>query len=309
MTLNWKRERFDNPIVLFNNQSLSMSKDSGNNILPLKFLPDEISSSIDVNSSMGVNFSDKGDFPFCNRDIKIPIGVNISFKGKTLWQMSEGLPEAVSEYARESCAVFFLGKTSMWFLIMVISQKAFTGSSKRRKCRTIMSSDHSFLPELIKTFNRGISSRFSLRDEYKMNSQKQMKAYNLRNAMRITTSTCGSHLVIHLGYAGNPHKSPCFNEMSAQRDSLFISELARKDCMSCHVHCMKGIESGNSLLPSKVSWSNNVCLMKVSNIICLKVRIRLIIISSGFSFMGLSIPTENFSNGRDGGDISNLPLF
>ena len=105
MTLNRERERFDNPIVLFNNQpacalhadrSLSMSKNSGNNILPLKFLPDEISSSIDLsacacthadrNSTMGVNFSDKGDLSFCNRDIKIPIGVNISFKGKTLWQ-------------------------------------------------------------------------------------------------------------------------------------------------------------------------------------------------------------------------------
>jgi hypothetical protein len=33
MTLNRERERFDNPIVLFNNQSLSMSKNSGNNIL------------------------------------------------------------------------------------------------------------------------------------------------------------------------------------------------------------------------------------------------------------------------------------
>ena len=61
MTLNRERERFDDPIVLFNNQSLSMSKNSGNNILPLKFLPDEISSSIDLNSTMGVNFSDKED--------------------------------------------------------------------------------------------------------------------------------------------------------------------------------------------------------------------------------------------------------
>ena len=89
MTLNRERERFDNPIVLFNNQSLSMSKNSSNNILPLKFSPDEICRPIDLNSTMGVNFSDKGDLSFCNRDIKIPIGVNISFKGKTLWQMHE----------------------------------------------------------------------------------------------------------------------------------------------------------------------------------------------------------------------------
>ena len=310
MTLTRERERFDNPIVLFNNQSLSMSKNSGNNILPLKLLPDEISSSIDVNSSMGVNFSDKGDLSFCNRDIKMSSGVNISFKGKTLWQMSEGLPEAISEYARESCAVFFLGKTSMWFLIMVISQKAFTGSSKRSKCRTIMSSDHSFLPELIKTFNRGISSWFSLRDEYKMNSQKQMKAYNLRNAMRITTSTCGSHLVVHLGYLWNPHKSPCFNEMSTKGDSLLISKLTGECRMSCHIHSMKGIESGNPFWASEVSWPNQVCLMKVSHLLCFKIRIGLIIvISFGLNSTSLSMTRENPGNTGDRWNIVNLPLF
>jgi hypothetical protein len=42
MTFNWKRERFDNPVILFNNQSLSMSKDSSNDILSLKSSLNEI---------------------------------------------------------------------------------------------------------------------------------------------------------------------------------------------------------------------------------------------------------------------------
>ena len=61
MSLNRERERFNNPIILFNNQSLSMSKDSSNNILPLKFSPDEISRTVDLNFTMRVNLSDKGD--------------------------------------------------------------------------------------------------------------------------------------------------------------------------------------------------------------------------------------------------------
>ena len=39
MTLNWKREGFDDFILLFNNQSLSMSKNRSNNILTLKSSP------------------------------------------------------------------------------------------------------------------------------------------------------------------------------------------------------------------------------------------------------------------------------
>ena len=165
MPLNWKRERFDDLIFLFNNQSLSISKDSSDNILPLKFPPDEISRTIDLNCTMRVNLSDKGDPSLCNRDIKMAFGILVVFKVKPLWQMSKRFQEAISEYAGQSCAVFFLGKPSMRFLIMVIPQKAFTGFSKDSNGRTIMSSKHSFLPEFIKTFNRGVSSRFSLRDE------------------------------------------------------------------------------------------------------------------------------------------------
>jgi len=224
--------------------------------------------------------------------------------------MSEGFPEAVFEYTGESCAVFFLGKTPMWFLIMVIPQKPFTGSSKSSKCRTIMSSNYPLLPEHIKTLHSGISARFSLRDKYQMYSQKQMKANNLRNAIRITTSTCSRHLVIHLGYLWDPHKSPCFNEMPTKGDSLLISKLTGECCVSCHIHSVKGIESGNPFRTSEMSGSHKVCLMKVSNLLCLEIRIRLLIaISFGLSSFCLSITRENFSNGRDGGDVSNLPLL
>jgi hypothetical protein len=307
MTLNWKRKRFDNFIFLFNNQSPFMSKDSCNNILTLKFSPDEVSRAIDLDSTMRVDFSDEGDFSFSNRDVKMSVGIDIPLKGETLWQMPKGLPEAISKHPGESCAIFFLGKPSMWFLIMVIPQKTFTGSSNDSKGRTIMSSKHSFLPEPIKTLNRCISTWFSLRDKYQMDAKKQMKSDNLRKAEGVASSTCSSHLIIHLRDTGNPHISPCFNQMSAQRDSLFIRELTCKGCMACNIHGMKRIKSGDPSWASEVSGSHKVCLMKVSHLFCFDIGIRLIIaMIPGLNFTSLSITGEDVSNGRDGRNFTDV---
>jgi len=223
--------------------------------------------------------------------------------------MCERFPELILKYTGESCAMFFLGKTPMWFLIMIIPQESLTGSFKDSKGRTIMSSKHSFLPELIKAFNRGISSRFSLRDEYKVDTQKQVKANDLGKAVGIASSTGSSHLVIHLRYTGNAHISPCLNQMFAQRYSLFIRKLTCESCVSCNIHCMKRIESGDTFWTSEVPWPNKVCLMQISDLLCLKVRIRLIIaISFGLNFTCFSVAGENSGNGRDGRDMTNLSL-
>lgn len=104
-TLNWKRERFDNLIFLFNNQSLSMSKpstnvivlgkDSSNNILTLKSSLNEISRAVNLNFTMRINFPDKRDPSFCDREAKMTIGIHVFIKAKSLWQMSKRFPETV----------------------------------------------------------------------------------------------------------------------------------------------------------------------------------------------------------------------
>jgi len=310
MTLNWKRERFDNLILLFNNQSLSMSEDSSNHILPFKFSPDEISSPININSTMRVNFSDKGEFTFCNREIKMAIGIHIFIKIESIWQVSKRFPEIISENSRVSCTVFFLCKAPVWFLIMIIPQKLFILSFKGSKCRTGMPAKDSLLPELIKTLNRGIPSRFSLRNEYQMNSHEQVQSNNMENTVRIASSTCGRHLIIHLGYLGNAHKSPCFNKMFAERNSLFIAKLACEDRMTCHIHSVEGIESSNAFWTSEISWANKVCLMEVSHLLGLNVRIWLIIaIPLGLVSLSLPVTRENIGNSRDRWNMGNLSLL
>ena len=140
MTLDWKRKRLDNLVVLFNNQSLSMSKDSSNNILSFKFSPDEVCRTINLNSTVMVNLSNKRDLSLCNREIKMPIGINISFKAKSFGQMFEGFKEAVFEYPSESCAVFFLSKTPVRLLVMVILKESLISSFKGVKGWAIISS-------------------------------------------------------------------------------------------------------------------------------------------------------------------------
>jgi len=309
MTLNRKRERFDDLPPLFDNQSFSMSNDTGNHILPLKFPSDEIRGPIDLNFTMSINLSVKGNFSLCNRKMKMTRRVNVCVKGKSFWAVSEISPVLISEYTRESCAVLFLSKGPVGFLIMVIPRESFTGSSKGNKGRTSMSSKHPLLPEFIKTFNRGISSWFSLRDKYQIDSQKQMKTDDLREAKGIASSTCSSHLIVHLRYAGNSHKSPCFNKMFAQRDALFIRELACESCVTCNIHRMKGIESGNTLWPSEISWANKVCLVEISHLLSLNIRIRLVVaISFLFPSSRFSMTRKNSGNSRDGRNLTNLSL-
>ena len=310
MTFNRERERFNNFIVLLNKQSLSMSKDSSNNILSLKFSPDEIGRTIDLDSPMRVNLSDEGDFSLRNREIEMSAIIPVFFKIKTIWQMDKGFPEAVFKHSRESCAMLFLSKTSVRFFIMVISQESFTGLSKDIKGRAVMSMKHPFLPESIKTLNGGISAWFSLWDEYQMDSHKQMQSNNLRDAIRVSPSTCSRHLIIHLGYCGNAHKSPCFNQMSAERNGLFISKLTCESRMSCHIHSMKGVESGNPFWAPEISWPNKICLMEVSNLLYFNVRIRLIVaISFSLVFTCRSITIKHPCNSRDGRNIASASLL
>ena len=312
MPLNRKRERLDNPIITFNNKFFTVGKDSSNNILTLKFSSDEIRRSINLNSPMRVNLSDKGNLSLCNREVKTAVGIHVDLEFKSLWQVLKRFPETISEFAREPCSMFFLGKAPVRFLVMIIVQESLTGSPKDNKGRTGMPSQNPLLPKSIKTLNRGISSWFSLRDECQVDSQKQMKTNNLREAVRVASSTCRSHLIVHLRDGGNPHNLPCINKMRTQRDCLFIWELTCPYRMACHIHCVKGIKPDNSFWTSEMSGAHEVCLMQISHFLCLRGWIRLvaaITISFSPGFPSFPMSRENPGNGRDSGNIMNLSLF
>ena len=230
-----------------------MSKNSSNNILAFESFSDEIRESVDFNPAMGINFSDIGDSPSCNRQFKIPLIINICCETKAFRDVAEVPPEIVSEYSGESCIMFFMGKSSVRFLVIVVVKETFVDSPKGINGRTIMSAENSILPEGIKALNRGVPARLSLRDETQMNPKEKMKPNDLGYAVFISSSACGRHLVVHLRDPRNPHKFPRINKMLAQRKCLLVFKLTSKSCIPCHINSVKGIKACNSLWASEIS--------------------------------------------------------
>lgn len=295
MTFNRKSKRFDDFILMLNDKFFAMSKYCSNNILSLQFFSNKVGEPIDVDSPMGINFSGEGDFSPRNRQIEIPFRINMCFKTKAIRQMPEGFPYLILEYAWESCTIFFCGKPSMGFPIMIVTKKSFAGFSKSNNSWTIMSLENSFLPERIEAFDSGVSSRLSLRDKDQMNSKKQMQSNKLRDTELISPSACGSHFIIHLGYMRNAQISPSFNQMPAQRKGLFICVLACKSRMPGHINCVKRIEADNSVKSSEMPGSHKVCLLQIAHPFSIDIWIRLIaVVSFWFSFLRLAM-TEKYS--------------
>jgi len=310
MLFNWERKGFDNLIIVSDNKFSSMSKKRSNNILFLKTSPDEIGESINLDSTMRVNLSDKRDFSSCNRQFKISISINVCIETEVFGQMPKSLPDIIPECSWKSRAIFLAGKASVRFLIMVIVQESLTGSSEGVYCRACMPLQHSFLPEGIEALDSSVPTWFSLRDKYQVYSQKKMKSDELGYTILISTSTCSRHFIIHLRDPRNPKTFPRFSQMPAERYSPFISELAGENRMPCHIHSMKGIESYNPFWTSKVTGTNKVCLLERAHLFCLEIWIRLtIVVSFWFSRACLAMFREYSGYSRDRRYIFNPSLL
>ncbi len=222
MTLYGKRKSLDRLTLVFYHQFLVLGKNGCNKVLPLKLFPDKVLNTVNLNFTMSVHLPYKGDFAFRNGNIETSLCIPVRSEIELCWYMFQRLPQSVSVYSRKPCAMVFLGKPAMRFLILIIQQKLPVDLPQTCEGRTRMPSQHPFLPKIIKTLNRGISSRLSLRNKYQVNTQKQMKANDLRNTVRISTSSRSSHLIVHLRYRGNSYVSPCLRQMFAQRNQLFV---------------------------------------------------------------------------------------
>jgi len=203
MPLYGKRKSLDSFILVFYHQFFALRKNGRNNVLSLKLFPDKVLNTINLDFTMSIHLPYKGDFSFRNGNIEPSLSIHVGFETKPYGHMSQRLPQRVSEYSRKPCTMVFLGKPAMRFLILIIPQKSLVDFPQSCKGRTRMSFQHPFLPKIIKTLNRGISSRLSLWNKYHVNTQKQMKTNNLRNTVRISTTSRGSHFIVHLRYIRN----------------------------------------------------------------------------------------------------------
>jgi len=295
MTFNWKSKRFDDFVLMLNDNFFPMSKYSSNNILSLQFSTNKVGESIDFDSAVGINFSVERDFTFRNRQLEIPFRIDICVKAKAIRQMSERFPHLILEYAGEPCAIFFFSKPSMWLPIMMILKESFAGCPEGTNSWTIMSLEHPLLPECVEALDRGVSSRLSLWDKDHMNSKKKVQPNKLRDAELISSSTDSRHLVVHLGCTGNAQMSPSFNKMHAKRKGLFICALTCKSGMTSHIDCVKRVETNNPFGSSEMPGPHKVCLLQISHLLSLDIWIRLITAISFWLFFPRLAMTKEYS--------------
>jgi len=287
-----------------------MNKNRCDDILAFELFSDEVRESIDLNPTMRVNLSNKRDSSSGNRESEVSSGVLVAIQMKPSGQVFERSPGGVSKPPWESCSVFFLGKSSMGFFIVIILQKSFTGSSESMKRWASMSVEDSLLPEAIKTFHSGISSRFSLGNKDQMDSQKQVQTHDLGEAISIASSTCSGHLIVQLRSLRDSKSFPCINEMFTKRKGLLIIRLTGEGCMPSHIHGVKGVEAGNSFWTPEISGTHNVRLLEISHFFCFKERVKPGVARSlNFGTGPFSISGDNPCNGRDGGDVLDLSFL
>jgi hypothetical protein len=302
-------KRFNNLLVLFDDEFSSMGINRSNKILAFKASSNEIGEAVDFDSSMRVNFPDKGDFPSRNREIEGAFGVDIALDIEFSGQVRNGLPEAISEFPRESCLMFCLGKPSVGFSVMVIAQEPLVCSFKSLQGWAAMSLKHSFLPEGIEALNGGVSAGFSLGDEYQMDSEKQMEPDDLGDAALIPSSTGSGHLIVQLGNLWNSQVFPCLDQMPAQRYALFVDELACKDGMSRNIHGMEGVEADGPVGCSEMSRTHEIGLVEISQFLGSGIGIWLMgILVFWLRLVGLAVSGNNSRYRRDGRNVLNPSL-
>jgi len=261
-----EREGLDVPALLFDDQLFPMGEDGSHNILVCQLPADEIGNPMDIDVTVGVHLSDKRDLPLGQRETKVSFGVPVGLQSKPPREMSHTSPLTVSHDSRKPGPLLLLRKSPMGFVVVIIAQESLVHPFESRQGGTAMAAQHPLLPELIKTLHRGVSARLPGRNKDQMNSQQQVQANDLREAVGVATSSCGRHLVIDLRGGGDSQLSPSRHQMPTERRGLLIPELTARHRMADHVHGVEGVESGNPLGSSQVSGTHQIGLMQISHL-------------------------------------------
>lgn len=153
MTLYGKRKSLDRLTLVFHHQFLALCKNGRNKVLPLKLFPDKVFNTVNLNFTMSVHLPYKGDFSFRNRNIETSLCIQVRFEIEPYGCMFQRLPQRVSVYSRKPCTMVFLGKPTVWFLILIMPQESLVDFPQSCTGRTRMSSQYPFLPKIIKTLS------------------------------------------------------------------------------------------------------------------------------------------------------------
>ena len=301
--LDWKRECFNGRPLMSDEEAFSVCTNRSDDILSLKFFSDEVGFAVDLDSPLNINLPDEGDPAPGNRQCKMPLFVDERSKTKVLWYVPECWPENISEDSGEPRSVFALYERPMWLFVMIVPKKPFGCFPEYDNATALMASQNPLLPEVIEALHRGVSARFSLRDEDNVDTKEQVESDESGDAVGVASSTCSRHLVVKLRCPRNSDTSPCLLKMSTQGDGLFVSELTAMGCVPCNIHGMEGIKPRDSLRASEVAGSDKVGLMEIPHPISSEPWIGFF--DRGLLRRGLRSPTVTGKDTSDGADARN----
>jgi hypothetical protein len=297
---NRERERFDELAFVPDEDSAMMRRECGHDVLTFQFAADEILGPVELDVSLGVDFTNPGDRPSGDRQGQMPVGADIFFETKLLGQMTEKRPEPIPKDSWISSSMLGQGERPARLLEVIVPKESIAASANGSEVGTAMTKNAN-LPDVVEALHGRVSAGLFLRDESEMDSEKKMEPEDLGKAVTVSSPARGGHLVVHLRDPGKPHNLPGIKKMEDEGDCLFIAKLMGRDRLAGDVDGMDGIEPGKSLGTADVARSDQVGLLKIAHRPSSDVRIgRPLRSFTDFDLSGPSGSGQYLFDGRDG---------
>ena len=297
---NREGERFDALPLVLDKDAAMMRRDRGHDVLVFQFAADKVLGAIELDASLGIDFSNPGDMPFGDRQGQMPVGADVMFETKLLGPMTEKRPEPISKDSGIAGSMLGQGESPARLLELMVAKKPVVASAERSKVGAAMTKNAN-LPDVVEALHGRVSTGFFLRDESEMDSEKKMEPEDLGQAVTVSSPARGGHLIVHLRDPGKSHNFPGIKKMKDEGGRLLIVELMGRDRLAGDVDGMEGIKPGESLGTSQVTRSDQVGLLEIAHRPSSDVRIGRPF--RGFPDFDLSGPPgagQDLFDGRDG---------
>lgn len=284
---------------MFDEDSAMMRRERGHDVLPFQFTKDEVFGSIELDSSLGIDFPNPRHVTFSDGQGQMPVRVDVLIEMKILGQMAQMRPEPIPKGSWISGLMLGQTESAARLLEVIVAKESIAASANRAKIGAAMTKNPN-LPDVVEALHGRVSARLFRRDESKMDSEKKMEPEDLGETVTVSPSARGSHLVVHLGDQGKPHNLPGIKKMEDKGDRLLISELMGRNGLAGDVDSMEGIEPGKPLRPPQMTRSDQVGLLEIAHRPSPDVRIgRPIGRFSDFDLSRLPGPGQYLFDGRD----------
>jgi len=235
-----------------------------NHIFSYYFLGEAKSPTLDVYLTPFRDLSDKGDLSRTEGKIENPMLIPVVIQVKNLWRESQSFETLCYYLSREPAPMFFNPERGVGATMHIVFNELFALEQEGTKTLMPYIPEEFLLVESIEALYMPISIWFLLGDEDHMHSHHEGKPEGLSKTLWITRTSEDTHSVINLPSLWNSEGFPASELIPAHTLGAFIMVLFKIDTLREYVYSMVGVEGFQSMNPSDVSLSDDICLMNIS---------------------------------------------